>query len=175
MTSGASCRSRTNSCWARGGAGILGLLRSLAGLGGFAMAAFTVITGACAGPVPQASSQEILNAVLANSHAVPVEGATVVVDPGECTACDPALQSILYSHRLYPTEIRLVYSRTPTARERKELGTRGLLAGAVIDTTLTHLGAPKTYVIYRDPDGWDAVLSMKEALPLLRSRYPWKN
>lgn len=92
--------------------------------------------------------------------------ALIVIDSAECTSCDVGLQSLLYTHRVAPEVIALAYSRVPNPRERRELAIRGLLSGALVDTTLAVVGS-HAFVIRRGPTGRTEAYSPTEASTVL--------
>ncbi len=104
---------------------------------------------------PSGADATTTRADLVSLRVVPPAGrlATIILDPGQCLACDPTIQSMLYTYRLHPDLFELRLTRTPTRREQRELMLRGLWHNVVIDSLGTDaavVGRP--VVVYRYTD-----------------------
>lgn len=114
-------------------------------------------------------------AELVSLRVIPPAGrlATIILDPGQCLACDPGIQSMLYTYRLHPDLFELRLTRPPTRRERRELMLRGLWHNVVIDslgTDAKEAGSP--VVVYRYTDASIHQIPIEAAAALSRATRP---
>lgn len=117
-------------------------------------------------------------AELVSLRVVPPTGrlATIILDPRQCVACDPGIQSMLYTFRLHPDLFELRLTRAPTPREQRELVLRGLWHNVVIDsggTEATVVGRP--VVVYRYTDASVHRVPIEAAAVLSRAIRPIEN
>lgn len=124
---------------------------------------------------PSGADATTTRAELVSLRVIPAAGrlATIVLDPGQCLACDPNIQSMLYTYRLHPDLFELRLTRRPTKREQRELMLRGLWHNIVIDslgTDATVVGRP--VVVYRYTDSSIHRVPIEAAAALSRATRP---
>ena len=114
-------------------------------------------------------------AELVSLRVIPAAGrlATIIMDPGQCVACEPSIQSMLYTYRLHPDLFELRLTRPPTRRERRELMLRGLWHNVVIDSLSTDATvAGRPVVVYRYSDASIHPIPIEAAVALSRAIRP---
>jgi len=120
---------------------------------------------------PSGADATTTRAELVSLRVIPPAGrlATIILDPRQCLACDPYIQSMLYKYRLHPDLFEVRLTRTPTRREQRELMLRGLWHNVVIDSLGTEtkvVGRP--VVVYRYADSSILRVSIEAAAALYK-------